>query len=260
MLERKFYLFFRISNLQIECAKLSLIGGREENQDRVQVVAGDEAALMIVIDGMGGHTDGARAAEVATQTIAEAFAKKAGPLFDPQGFLHLSIGRAHANLVNLGTDQRVEIRPRATCVVCLIQDGAAYWGHVGDSRVYLLRNERIIERTRDHSHVELLLQEGLITEEEIIDHPMRNFVECCLGGDVTLPGMTVTNQKRLLPGDLLLACSDGFWSGLDDDEIASLGNRTNKLSDALRDLGEKAVRTSGQFADNTSAAALRWDG
>jgi len=251
---------FRMNNLQIECAKLSLIGGREENQDRVQVVTGNDAALMIVIDGMGGHTDGARAAEVASQTIAEAFEKIPTPLFDPQGFLHLAIGRAHANLVNLGTELRVEIRPRATCVVCLVQDGAAYWGHVGDSRVYLLRNEKIIERTRDHSHVELLLQEGLISEDEIMDHPMRNFVECCLGGDVTLPGMTVTNQKRLFPGDLLLACSDGFWSGLGDDEIASISNRAGKLSDALRDLGEKAVRTSGQFADNTSAAVLRWDG
>jgi serine/threonine protein phosphatase PrpC len=249
-----------MNNLQIECAKLSLIGGREENQDRVQVVIGDDAALMIVIDGMGGHADGARAAEVASGTIADAFAKKSKPLFDPQGFLHLAIGRAHANLVNLGAERRVEIRPRATCVVCLIQDGAAYWGHVGDSRVYLLRSEKIIERTRDHSHVEVLLQEGLISEHEIMDHPMRNFVECCLGGDGTLPGMSVTSQKRLFPGDLLLACSDGFWSGLDDDEIASLSTRADKLSDALRDLGEKAVRTSGQLADNTSAVAVRWDG
>ena len=246
--------------MQIECAKLSLIGGREENQDRVQVMTGDDAALMIVIDGMGGHNDGARAAEVASETIAEAFAKKPTPLFDPQGFLHLAIGRAHANLVKLGTELSVEIRPRATCVVCLVQDGAAFWGHVGDSRVYLLRKQKIIERTRDHSHVELLLQEGLISEEEIMDHPMRNFVECCLGGDVTLPGMNVTKQKRLLPGDMLLACSDGFWSGLTDDEIASISSPADKLSDALRDLGEKAVRTSGQFADNTSAIALRWDG
>jgi serine/threonine protein phosphatase PrpC len=249
-----------MNNLQVECAKLSLIGGREENQDRVQVMTGDGATLLIVIDGMGGHSDGARAAEVAQQTISDAFSQKPTPLFDPQGFLHLAIGRAHANLVNLGADLSVETRPRATCVICLVQDGAAYWGHVGDSRIYLLRNEKIIERTRDHSHVELLLQEGLISEDEIMDHPMRNFVECCLGGDVTLPGMTVTNQKRLVPGDLLLACSDGFWSGLGDDEIASLGSRNNKLSDALRDLGETAVRTSGQFADNTSAVALRWDG
>ena len=246
--------------MQIDCAKLSLIGGREENQDRVEVVTGDDAALVIVIDGMGGHSDGARAAEVAGETIAGDFVQKAKPIFDPQGFLHRAIGHAHTNLVGLGADLRVEARPRATCVVCLVQDGAAYWGHVGDSRIYLVRNRQIFERSRDHSHVELLLQEGLITEDEIMDHPMRNFVECCLGGDVTLPGMTVTGQKRLYPGDLLLACSDGFWSGLQDDEIASLGSGNGKLTDSLRNLGEKAVRVSGQFAENTSAAALRWDG
>ena len=154
----------------------------------------------------------------------------------------------------------VEARPRATCAVCLVQDGAAYWAHVGDSRIYLLRNCHVSERTRDHSHVELLLQEGLITEDELTDHPMRNFVECCLGGDVTLPGMTVTNQKRLNHGDTLLACTDGLWSGLADDEIARLSTADDGLTEGLRRLGEQAVRACGPYADNTSAVALRWDG
>ena len=119
---------------------------------------------------------------------------------------------------------------------------------------------RSFERTRDHSHVELLLQEGLISEEEIIDHPMRNFVECCLGGDITLPGMNITSPKKLLPGDTLLACTDGFWSGLDDEEIACIGNSAGELTEVLRQLGVQAIKTSGQFADNTSAVALRWMG
>ncbi len=246
--------------LQIEYAELSLIGGREENQDRVAVVSDDDATLIVVIDGMGGHADGAKAAEVASQTIAESFKKLPHPVFDPQGFLHLSIGQAHQDLVALGSSFSVDVRPRATCVTCLVQDGGAYWGHVGDSRIYLIRNQQILERTRDHSHVELLLQEGLITEAEIIDHPMRNFVECCLGGDITLPGMNITPLKKLLPGDTLLACTDGFWSGLDDDEIVRIGNSNGQLSDVLRQLGEQAVKTSGQYADNTSAVALRWIG
>lgn len=246
--------------MQFESAELSLIGGREENQDRVLIINGSESVLLMVIDGMGGHADGAKAAQVASQTIGQAFEKMPQPIFDPQGFLHLAIGSAHQNLVSLGVELNVEARPRATCVICLVQDGAAYWAHVGDSRIYLLRDGQIQERTRDHSHVELLLQEGLITAEEIIDHPMRNFVECCLGGDATLPGMTVTNQKKLEPGDLLLACSDGFWSGLEDPEIAALTGHNGALADGLRDLGERAVKAIGQHADNTSAVALRWEG
>lgn len=246
--------------MQFEYAELSLIGGREENQDRVRVATDPGAVILVVIDGMGGHADGARAAEVASETIVGAFDRMPKPIFDPQGFLHLAIGKAHNNLVRLGADRSVEVRPRATCAVCLVQDSAAYWAHVGDSRIYFLRNEAIYERTRDHSHVELLLQEGLISEEEITDHPMRNFVECCLGGDAILPGMSVTRQKQLASGDSLLACSDGFWSGLDDGEIASFGLSGETLAAELRRLGERAVTACGQYADNTSAVALRWDG
>ena len=247
-------------SLNFESAELSLIGGREENQDRVRIEKGQDAVLLIVIDGMGGHADGAKAAEVAADTIADAFRKISQPVFDPQGFLHRAIGRAHQELVELGSALSIEQRPRATCVVCLVQDASAYWAHVGDSRIYLVRNDRIDQRTRDHSHVELLLQEGLITEDEIADHPMRNFVECCLGGDAVLPGMTVTNQKKLRFGDTLVACSDGFWSGLEDQDIATLSTTGGSLADALRQLGELAVKTCGQFADNTSAVALRWGG
>lgn len=246
--------------MQVEFAELSLIGDREENQDRVAVARGANAALLIAVDGMGGHADGARAAAVATETVVEAFRKMPQPLFDPQGFLHLTIGRAHANLVQLGSELRMEARPRATCALCLVQDGVAFFAHVGDSRIYHLRQRQVFGRTRDHSHVELLLQEGLITEEEIADHPMRNFVECCLGGNFALPGMSVTGARRLAAGDVLLVCTDGFWAGLEDGDVASLAAPAELLDKGLRRLAEQAVRNNGPFSDNTSAAALRWIG
>ena len=117
----------------------------------------------------------------------------------------------------------MEARPRATCALCLVQDGAAYFAHVGDSRIYHLRQGKVRERTRDHSHVELLLQDGVITEADIAAHPMRNYVECCLGGDTWLPGMTITRPKLAGSGDILLAFSDGLWSGLGEERLASLG-------------------------------------
>ncbi len=249
-----------VEGLQVECAELSLIGDREENQDRVAVAGGGDAVLLIAVDGMGGHADGARAAAVATETVGEAFRRTPQPVFDPQGFLHLTVGRAHSNLVQLGGELRMEARPRATCALCLVQDGAAYFAHVGDSRIYHLRHQQIYNRTRDHSHVELLLQEGLITEEEIPDHPMRNFVECCLGGNIALPGMSVGSARRLKPGDLLLVCTDGFWSGLEDADVATLGAASEPVDKGLRRLAEQAVRVNGPYSDNTSAAVLRWLG
>jgi serine/threonine protein phosphatase PrpC len=246
--------------LRVEYAELSLIGDREENQDRVQVIAADGAVLLIAVDGMGGHADGAKAAQLATETVRDAFSRVTHPVFDPIGFLHLAIGRAHVNLVTLGARLSLEARPRATCALCLVQDDAAYFAHVGDSRIYHLRNGTVRERTRDHSHVELLLQEGVITEAEIAAHPMRNFVECCLGGDTWLPGMTITRQKRLEPGDVLMVCTDGLWSGLGDDRIAGLAGDSQPLATGLRRLGEQSVRACGPYSDNTSGAALRYLG
>ena len=246
--------------MRVEYADLSLIGDREENQDRVEVLAGERAVLLIAVDGMGGHADGAKAAQLATETVRDAFNRITHPVFDPIGFLHLAIGRAHLNLVTLGALLSLESRPRATCALCLIQDNAAFFAHVGDSRIYHLRKGAVRERTRDHSHVELLLQEGVITEDEIAAHPMRNFVECCLGGDTWLPGMAITRQKRLEPGDVLLVCTDGLWSGLGDERIGALAVDGESLSGGLRRLGEQSVRACGPYSDNTSAAALRYLG
>ena len=110
----------------------------------------------------------------------------------------------------------LELRPRATCAVCLVQQSSAYWAHVGDSRVYHLRAGRVRERTRDHSHVELLVREGVISAGQMQNHPMRNFVESCLGGDPILPEMAISPRRALQPDDVLLVCTDGFWANLDE--------------------------------------------
>lgn len=244
-------------SLPVESAELSLVGNREENQDRVAAITGGPAALLLAVDGMGGHSDGARAAEVASEAVASAFRRVPQPLLDPQGFLHLAIGRAHEALVGLGARQPLESRPRATCAIALVQDGATWWAHVGDSRIYHLRGRQVLARTRDHSHVELLLQEGLITEDEISAHPMRNYVESCIGGSRSLPGMSVARSRRLAPGDVLLACTDGFWSGLLDEDLALLGSEA-PLHESLSLLVQQAVQNNRPHSDNCSAVALRW--
>jgi len=245
----------------VDYARLSLAGNRSENQDRVDVFANDNALLMAVVDGMGGHAHGARAAEVTLITLKECFAEMSLPVFDPQGFLTLALARAHDRVVKLGDGVALDHKPRATCAVCLVQDGGAFWAHVGDSRIYQLRGGAMAARTRDHSHVELLLREGLIAENEMRGHPMRNFVECCLGGDAPLPDMSVTARRKLSPGDVLLACTDGLWSGVEDDEIAKLSaDGREPLERVVRTLAERAVARNSPYSDNTSLTAVRWLG
>jgi serine/threonine protein phosphatase PrpC len=246
--------------LRVEYADISLLGGREENQDRVSAAVAEHAALLIAVDGMGGHAHGARAAQVTQQVITEAFWHSPQPLFDPLGFLHLTLGRAHEEVARLGAQLPLEQRPRATCAVCLIQEHASWWAHVGDSRVYLVRRGELVSRSRDHSHVELLLREGLISAEQAQTHPMRNFVECCLGGDPILPDMTLSRRRPLEPDDLLLVCTDGFWGPLKDPEVAGSLNGGGQLREQLLELGARAVQRAGPASDNTSAAALRWLG
>jgi serine/threonine protein phosphatase PrpC len=244
--------------LRVEHAELSLQGARDSNQDRVGVAVADESALLIACDGMGGHSDGERAADLAQRTVLERFSQYALAQLDPLGFLHLALGAAHEGVATLGAPLPLELRPRATCALCLVQRNSAYWAHVGDSRVYHLRGGRIRERTRDHSHVELLVREGVISAGQVQGHPMRNYVESCLGGERILPEMAITARRALLPGDVLLVCTDGFWANIDEAVIGSAFVTLGlSLRGTLEALSAQALQNAGTGSDNTSVAALR---
>lgn len=249
------------NRMQIEYAKVSALGDRSDNQDRAAVVVAEQAALMLVFDGMGGHSDGARAAETGLKVVQDLFMSTPLPIFDPQGFLYMALSSAHDGVVELGRDVAVDFRPRATCAVCLVQENGAFWAHIGDSRIYQVRNGHVLSRSRDHSHVEVLIQEGAITEAEALDHPMRNFVECCIGGDAPVPDMSITGKRVLQAGDTLLACSDGLWSGLTDEEMATIGAPgSNNIAENLKQLSIKALSANAPYSDNTTGTALRWHG
>ncbi|MCH7830801.1 MAG: serine/threonine-protein phosphatase [Proteobacteria bacterium] len=247
--------------MRIEYAKVSALGDRQDNQDRAAVVVSEDAALMLVFDGMGGHSDGARAAETGLKVVQDLFMAATQPIFDPQGFLYMALSTAHDEVVRLGADVAIDFRPRATCAICLVQEGGSFWAHIGDSRIYQVRNGAVLTRSRDHSHVEVLIQEGAISEEEAQDHPMRNFVECCIGGDASVPDMSITNRKKLESGDVLLACSDGLWSGLSDKEMAQIGvPGDNNLAENLKAVSAQALSVNSPHSDNTTGTALRWLG
>lgn len=247
--------------MQIEYAKVSALGDRTDNQDRAAIVVAEDAALMLVFDGMGGHSDGAKAAETGLKIVQDIFMESTLPVFDPLGFLYGALSHAHDEVVKIGMDLAVDFRPRATCAICLIQEAGSYWGHIGDSRIYQMREGELVSRSRDHSHVEVLIQEGAITEEEAQDHPMRNFVECCIGGDAPVPDMSITAKRALIPGDVLLACSDGLWSGLSDADMATIGvGPTDSLAENLKALSVRALHANAPYSDNTTGTALRWLG
>lgn len=244
--------------MRFEKSEISLVGARDSNQDRVVSLQSEHGTFVVVCDGMGGHRGGEQAAEIAVRTLCERYLSVEQPLIDPLGFLHLAMGAAHEQLVRFGAATPVEERPRATSAALLTVADSAYWAHVGDTRVYHLRNGAVLTRTRDHSHVEFLLREGRIAQSQIQGHPMRNFVESCLGGESLLPEMTLSHRNVLRAGDVLLVCTDGLWGNIAEEQIAlSLSAPDQKLSDLLYRLAQRAVEAGGSIADNTSAVALR---
>ncbi|MBA3478212.1 MAG: serine/threonine-protein phosphatase [Lautropia sp.] len=234
------------------------IGARASNQDRMGYCFSRESLLMIVADGMGGHLRGEVAAQLSMQTAAALFQQAAQPrLPDPAEFLEQAFRASHQELHRYREQHGLPECPRTTVVACIIQDNMAWWAHAGDSRLYLMRDGRLATRTRDHSKVESLLNLGLITQEETETHPERNKVLNCLGSPFE-PSVEVHSEYPLRSGDVILLCSDGFWSGIDDSDMARELHE-EPVMEVVPRLVRRAVEHNGATADNTTALALQWD-
>lgn len=244
-------------------AQESRIGGRQTNQDRATWLATDDAVLMVVADGMGGHLQGEVAAQIAIDTLTERFRGEAKPrLADPAGFLAATLRQAHETIVRYSADCRIppHAAPRTTCIACVVQDGMACWAHAGDSRLYLIHGRAEgparVAQTRDHSIVQRMVDQGSLSDVEAASHPLRNRVFSCLGGDVP-PHVEVSTTVKLQDGDLIALCTDGTWSPLGEALVAELGRASP--STTVPHLLDAAERAAGPAADNLTLIAMRWE-
>ena len=230
------------------------------NQDRCCVVIGDAAVLLAVADGMGGHQGGERAAQTAIDSFVRSFKRERPLASNTHEFLSQSIAEAHREVFAIGADVAYDHRPRTTIVLCIVAEGVARFGHVGDSRAYLLRAGQVHSRTRDHSAVESLYQQGQITEAQMLRHPLRNMVERCLGGEAEEPRCEIGEAIPLVLGDVLLLCSDGVWAPLDETTVGKLCDDGSDLGDTLEHICDQATESAAPHSDNTTAVAIRWIG
>lgn len=236
----------------------SRIGQRRNNQDRLAHCYSRDALLMVLADGMGGHLHGEVAAQIAVQYVTEAFQREAVPrLDDPFDFLASGLNNAHHAIIDYALERDLPDAPRTTCVACVIQDNIAYWAHAGDSRLYVLRDKRILARTRDHSRVQMMVDDGLITEEDALHHPARNRVYSCLGGDMA-PQIDFSRKTPLMVGDIVMMCSDGFWAPLGGD-ILSRSYAGGNVMTVTPHLLDEAEELAGETADNLSVIAVNWE-
>jgi serine/threonine protein phosphatase PrpC len=232
-------------------------GSRKVNQDRIAYTYGRDTLLLVVADGMGGHAGGEIAAQICVRLFIERFQREAKPVLkNPFKFLQDSMTRAHEALGSYANQFSMLETPRTTCVACVVQAAHAYWAHVGDSRLYLFRDGRLIAETKDHSKVQYLVDRGIIAAGEVAKHPDRNRVFSCLGGLVD-PVIDLGKRTLLHDGDVIMLCTDGFWSVLTKDEIATWLTGAPILDAAPKVMREAEAR-GGPEGDNLSAIVVRW--
>jgi serine/threonine protein phosphatase PrpC len=233
------------------------IGTRRMNQDRFGHWKTGEALLLAVADGLGGHVRGEVAAQLGIETLGQEFEREAKPrIADPEAFLTRAIHAAHAAILVEGRRMRLHENPRTVIVACLVQDGAAWWTHVGDARLYFVRQSRVVHRTRDHTVVQQLVDQGRIREEAAATHPERNRLLQCLGGDLE-PRPTRVATERLAKDDVLVLSSDGFWGPLPQRELLHW-LATRPLGEAIPELAQLAERRAGAQCDNVTVLAMTW--
>ena len=233
-------------------------GGRQYNEDRIAYSYSRDALLMVIADGMGGHRNGEVAAQITAKVLTENFQRHARPkLKDPQHFLQGTIQRAHEAINTYAREHKLPEIPHTTCVACIVQDDTAWWAHVGDSRLYLFSDVNLISRTHDHSAVQQMIDDGLLSEQDAVAHPDRNKVYNCVGGYLP-PEIEMSRPMPLSQLDRILLCTDGLWSQVTTEQIATTLTHF-PLARAVEFLMDQAELRGGTHSDNLSAIALTWE-
>ena len=246
--------------MQFSVYQQSHIGGRKTNQDRMGYSFTRDALLLLLADGMGGHQGGEIAASIAMQTVGMMFRLQARPYVKkPERFLEEALLQAHHDIQAHAVANDLPELPRTTIVACLVQHNCALWAHCGDSRLYWVRRNQILARTRDHSHIEYLIERGRADPLERATHPDRNKLYNCLGAS-SPPKIALSARAGLQPGDVLLLCSDGLWSMLPDSEIVHRLSHPGGVVVAVPEMVNMAAAIGGAGADNVTALGIMWQG
>lgn len=245
-----------VSGVNVRVAMKSDVGRvRTENQDFAVVTTPDEyradkGQLMLVADGMGGHRGGATASRMAAEIIKSEYMDSTDG--DVEAVLRRALQKANAQIYQ-DSQTNPELRGMGTtCSVVVIRGDAAHVAHVGDSRVYLIRDNTIEQLTEDHSLVATMVKEGLLTTREAEVHPRRNVLQRSVG---VLPELEADflPPMKIKPGDIFVICSDGLHGLVKPEEILEVARQP--LEQAVDDLVNRAL--SRGAPDNVTVVVVR---
>jgi protein phosphatase len=244
----------------VEVAGLSDVGCQRENNEDSYLYwepSGDEefqrkGRLAVIADGMGGHEGGQEASRLAVETVREVYDQAFRD--DPQAALVELFAAAHARIQDYADRHPAFQGMGTTCTALVLRGRQLYFAHVGDSRLYLVRDGSILRLTRDHSYVGRLVESGIVRAEDAEKHPQRHILTAALGAGRELSVDSAQRSVALLEGDDLLLCTDGLWSVVTEDELETTvsGNAPAECCAAL----VKLARQRGG-PDNITLQVLR---
>ena len=238
----------------VEIAHLTDIGCvREENEDSVYI--DPEGRTFIVADGMGGHNAGEVASQMACEIIGNQLAQieEGHSVENPLEWMERAVLQAHEAITETA-HQNPDYHGMGTTVEVLWLDNRkAYWGHVGDSRIYHIRNGDFKQITQDHSLINEYIQKGVLNPEEAWNSPMRHVILQALGSveDIEVE----TGSVDLKAGDLFLICSDGLTDVIKDKDLQELLFATQDLDVAVHNAIEQVKQLGAP--DNISLILIR---
>ena len=245
----------------MEVAILTDVGRvRDNNEDSYLYWEPEDAAefqrkgrLAIIADGMGGYEGGQEASRLAVETVRGVYEKHAGT--NPQIALMEAFSAAHEQIRNYGEQHPEFYGMGTTCTALAIIGTQLHFAHVGDSRLYLVRQSDVSRLTRDHSYVSRLVESGIVRSEDAENHPQRHILTAALGSGLQVAADVSQQGIQLADADTLVLCTDGLWSLVHESEISAviLGNVP---AVACRELVKMALQRGGP--DNITVLVLRF--
>ncbi|MDR3589784.1 MAG: Stp1/IreP family PP2C-type Ser/Thr phosphatase [Negativicutes bacterium] len=230
-------------------AKTDIGKVRETNEDSYI----SASPLFAVADGMGGHVAGEIASRLATDTLNQYVANHAGEPVSA-ALLETAIHEANSLIFRLAQEKSECAGMGTTITAVYVSGSKIFWGHVGDSRLYLLRGDELRQITDDHSLVGALVRSGSISKEEAHTHPQRNILTRAVGTDEHVK--VDSGEIDLVPGDSLLLCTDGLTTMVRDEDIQQGLSAGPADGDACMEALVAAANTAGGY-DNITAILLR---
>lgn len=218
---------------------------RETNQDYMytsEIPVGNLPNLFLVADGMGGHAAGDYASRFTVEKVVD-YARQSAKR-EPVAILRAAVKEANELLLAQASTDPQKEGMGTTLVAAIVDNDRLYVANVGDSRLYVLNQEKIVQITRDHSLVEEMVRLGEMDKEEAKDHPDKHIITRAIGvfADVHVDFF----ETAIKPGDIILMCSDGLTNMVDDESIRQIVRGQRDIAERTEKLIETANRNGGR--------------